>query len=114
MSPLDVGTPRQFRWLAVIVAGVMLLNLLDAGFTLVWVRTGLAEEGNLLIRHLVMEHPVLFVAAKMALVGLGSALLWMRRHNPAAVVGIFVVFLIYYALLIYHVGFVGVLMQRVP
>jgi hypothetical protein len=114
MRPLDVGTARHFRWLGWIVGAVLVLNLLDAGFTLLWVRADLADEANPLVQRLVEEHPVLFVAVKMALVGLGSALLWMRRRRPAAVIGIFAVFLVYYALLLYHLGFVGSLLQRVP
>lgn len=104
---MHIGTSRHYRWLAWIVGAVIVLNLLDAGFTLVWVRTKRAEEANPLIRSLVEDHPAVFVAAKMALVGLGTALLWMRRHRPAAVVAIFAVFLIYYVLLLYHIGFVG-------
>ena len=107
MRPLDVGTPRHFRWLAWLIGAVLVLNLLDAGFTLLWVRADLADESNPLIQQLVEQHPVLFVAAKMALVGLGSTLLWLSRHRPAAVVGIFAVFLVYYALLLYHLGFAG-------
>jgi Domain of unknown function (DUF5658) len=107
MSPLDLGTPGQYRWLAWIVAAVLLLNLCDAVFTLFWVHAGMADEGNLLLRELVYDHPLLFVAAKMTLVALGAALLWMRRHRAAAVVAIFGVFLVYYVLLLYHLGFVG-------
>ena len=47
--------------------------------------------------------PVVFVAGKLALVFLGTALLWLNRERPLAVVGIFVLFLAYYALLLYHV-----------
>ena len=111
MSQLPVGTPRHFRWLAWIIGAVLALNLLDAGFTLLWVRHDLADEANPLIRGLVEAHPVIFVAMKMTLVGLGAALLWMRRDRPAAVVAIFAVFLVYYALLLYHVGFLGHLLR---
>ena len=111
MSPLHVGTERHFRWLGWIIGGVLVLNLLDAGLTVLWVHADLADEANPLIRHLVEEHPIVFVVAKMALVGLGTGLLWMRRHRPAAVVGIFAVFLVYYALLLYHLGFVGHLLR---
>jgi Domain of unknown function (DUF5658) len=111
MSPLRVGTSRHFRWLGWIVGAVLMLNLLDAGLTVLWVHADLADEANPLIRLLVEEHPAVFVIAKMALVGLGTALLWMRRHRPAAVVGIFAVFLVYYALLLYHLGFIGHLLR---
>ncbi len=35
---LSVGTPEHFRWLHGIVKAVLVLNLLDALFTLLWVR----------------------------------------------------------------------------
>lgn len=108
---MHIGTSRHFRWLAWIIGAVLVLNLLDAAFTLVWVRTRSAEEANPLISSLVENHPLVFVAAKMALVGLGTALLWMRRQRPTAVVAIFAVFLVYYAVLLYHVGFVGHLLS---
>ncbi len=75
MSALRVGTPRQFRWLNGIVKTVLVLNLLDALFTLVWVRIGLAREANALMRDLVNEHAVLFVVTKLGLVSLGSLVL---------------------------------------
>ena len=40
--------------------------------------------------------------AKIALVGMGSFLLWRHRKRPAAGVSIFLVFLTYYVLLLYH------------
>lgn len=100
-----IGTPEQFRWLLGIVKVVLVLNLLDAVFTLVWVWAGLAREANPLMVELVHEHPVAFAAAKLAVVGLASLLLWRLRHRPLAVVAIFVAFLAYYLLLLLHVGF---------
>jgi hypothetical protein len=38
--------PSTFRWLHGIVKTVLVLNLLDAIFTLVWVRFGYAREAN--------------------------------------------------------------------
>jgi hypothetical protein len=57
------------------------------------------------MRELVNDHAVVFVVVKTALVGLGSYLLWRRRHRPAAVVGIFAVFLAYYAVLLHHLQY---------
>lgn len=104
-SAARIGTPQQFRWLLGIVKVILVLNLLDAVFTLAWVWLGLAREANPLLRELVHEHPVAFVGVKTGLVGLASLLLWRLRHRPLAVVAIFVAFLAYYALLLAHVGF---------
>lgn len=108
--PLRIGTPQHFAWLHGIVQVVLVLNLLDAVFTLIWVWAGLAREANPVMRELVHHHPVAFAATKLALVGLGSLLLWHWRERPLAVVAIFVAFLAYYALLLAHVGFLSLVL----
>ena len=112
MSGLRIGTPQQVRWLDGIVKTVLVLNLLDAVFTLVWVRAGLAREANALMRDLVNEHAVLFVVVKLGLVSLGSLVLWRRRTHAAAVVAIFVVFLVYYFILLYHLQYSSLLVRH--
>ena len=102
-----IGTPEHFRWLYGIVKVVLVLNLIDAVLTLLWVGAGLAREANPFVAALVTERPVAFAAAKLALVGFGSLLLWRLRQRPLAVVGIFAVFLAYYAVLLHHVRFIG-------
>lgn len=110
---MQVGTPRQFRWLKGVIASVLVLNLLDAVFTLVWVFGLGVEEKNPAMAGLLATHPVLFVLVKTTLVALGSWLLWRFRRRPLAVVGIFVVFLFYYWLLIAHLSAMNVgLFQR--
>lgn len=104
---LVVGTPEQFRWLGRIVKAVLLLNLLDAIFTLVWVFAGLAREGNPLMADLIHGHPVIFAVCKLTLVGLGSQLLWTWRERPLAVVAIFLGFLVYYDLLLVHLSYLS-------
>ena len=100
-----IGHPEHFRWLYGIVKVVLVLNLLDAVFTLIWVHAGLAEEANALMRDLVNNHTVRFVLAKLALVSLGSILLWYRRHHPLAVIAIFLTFFAYYLIFLYHLQF---------
>lgn len=100
-----VGTNEQFRWLNGIVKAVLVFNLLDALFTLIWVRTGHAIEANALMRNLVNDHAMGFMLAKLGIVGLGSLLLWRTRRRPLAVVSIFVAFLAYYLVLVYHIEY---------
>ena len=108
-TPLDarIVTPVQFRWLLGIVKVVLALNLLDAMFTLVWINAGLAREANPLLAEIVRDHPVVFAVVKLGLVAGGSLLLWRYRSRPLAVVGIFTVFLVYYLLLLYHIGYLS-------
>ena len=108
---LPVGTPEQFRWLQGIVKTVLVLNLLDAIFTLVWVRWGFAREANLMIDRLVERHAVVFIAVKLGLVGMGSWLLWQRRHHATAVIAIFIAFMTYYLVLLYHVQYAATLVR---
>ena len=90
---------------------MLALNLADAVFTLLWIHGGLATEANPLLRDLAHGSPGFFVAAKLLLVLLGSWLLWRERRRPLAVVAIFVAFLAYYALLLAHLGFLGVVVR---
>ena len=104
-----VGTPKEFRWLHGIVKAIIVLNVLDAIFTLIWVQAGLAKEANVLLQDLVSNHTVLFMVVKLALVSLGSMLLWRNRKHPFAVVGLFFVFMTYYYILLYHLSFLRLL-----
>jgi hypothetical protein len=111
VSRLPVGTPQQFGWLHGVVKAVLVLNLLDALFTLVWVRFGFAREANLMIDKLVESDVLAFLAVKLGLVGMGSWLLWQRRDHPSAVVAIFTAFLAYYLVLLYHVQYAATLVR---
>ena len=104
-----IGNAEHFRWLQGIVKVVLVLNLLDAIFTLTWVYAGLAREANPLLQQVLREQPVAFALTKVALVGLGSLLLWRHRERPLAVVGVFTVFLAYYWILLYHVGYLSLI-----
>lgn len=106
-SRFQVGTAEHFRWLDGVVKAVLVLNLCDAVFTLLWVRLGLAREANALVRDLVEQHALGFVLVKLSLVGLGSWLLWQRREHPMAVIAIFTAFLTYYAVLLLHLRYMG-------
>lgn len=97
-----IGTVEQFRLLGNIVRAILVLNVFDALATLMWVYSGQATEANPMMEYLVHEVPVLFVLVKFTLVFLGSWLLWIRRKNALAVVSIFVAFLAYYGVVLYH------------
>ncbi|MFK7895884.1 MAG: DUF5658 family protein [Myxococcota bacterium] len=106
-----IGTAQHFRWLEGIVKATLLLNGIDAVLTLIWIQTGLATEANPVMADLVHHHPVTFVLAKVALVSLGSGLLWRLRTRPLAVIGIFAVFLAYYFLILYHLDYANGLVR---
>ncbi len=106
-----VATAQHLQWLDGIVKTVIVLNLLDILFTLAWVGFGHVKEANLLLIGLVRDHPILFVLTKIFLVSFGSFLLWKHRNHPLAVVGIFLVFGLYYYVLLYHLRFTSVVVS---
>lgn len=100
-------TMRRFRpesVLRLVVLAVVLLNLLDAVFTLVWVESGVAREANLLLEGILSQSAVAFVAVKMGLVSLGVMLLWRQREHRLAVGGLALSLTLYSGLLLYHFG----------
>ena len=97
-----VGSEAHFDWLEWIVRAILVLNLLDAVFTMFWIASAQAVEANPLLADLAHRHPFAFVGVKLALVSLGTLLLWRQRRRPTAVVGLFIAFLAYYFLLVYH------------
>ncbi len=106
-----VATVQHLQWLDGIVKTVIVLNLLDILFTLAWVGFGHVEESNLLLVDLVRDHPILFVLTKISLVSLGSFFLWKHRGHPLAIIGIFLVFGLYYYVLLYHLRFTSVVVS---
>ena len=97
-----IGTYQHFRWLKGIIISVLVLNTFDAAMTLYVVTTGRATEANPLMESLVTETPAVFVLTKTALVVLGCILLWKNRKRRFAVACIFLAFLVYYCILIWH------------
>ena len=108
---VEARTLAEQRTLFGIVASVLVLNSIDAVLTLTWVTVGIAKEANPLMDELLGRHPVAFVIGKMALVSSGSWLLWRRKDQPLAVVGLFGVFLVYYAILLVHVDALARVLQ---
>lgn len=91
-------------WLAPVAAAVVVLNLLDAVFTLVYTGVGLAQEANPLLEQVLAESPLHFVLVKLGLVSMGVGLLWRLRHRRTAAVGLVATGAAYSWLLLYHLS----------
>jgi hypothetical protein len=100
-----IGTSEHYRWLYGIAQWLLVLNLLDGIFTLVWVQYFYAEESNVMLRDLAHGDMVLFMGVKLTLVSLGTLYLWRNRNHPLAVVSIFLAFFAYYLVLLYHLQY---------
>ena len=109
-AKIDIGKPDQFKWLEGVIAAVFVLSILDGVMTLIWVFTGHAAESNPVMDYLIWLHPLAFMAVKIVLVALSCVLLYRLRRNQLAVVGIFVAFIVYYAIVVgLHLSTAGVL-----
>ena len=100
-------------WLRTAVLAVLLLNLADLVFTMLWVQTGVATEANVLLTGLVERNFVTFALTKMMLVSLGVLLLWRQRRRPLATFGIGLSFVAYNGLFVYHLGIAALALDGV-
>ena len=90
---------RRLAWLS---SAVVILNLLDAVFTMIYTQSGHASEANPLMAVALASTPVVFVLAKLSLVSLGVLLLWRLRHRTFAAIGIAASAATYALILLYH------------
>ena len=102
---LAIGTDEHFRWLYGIAKWVLVLNLLDGAFTIMWVEHFGAGELNVMMADLVHTSALNFMLAKMTLVSLGILFLWRNRNNALAVVCLFFAFFSYYLVLLFHLQY---------
>ncbi|HVV81998.1 MAG TPA: DUF5658 family protein [Kofleriaceae bacterium] len=103
--PAAVG--RAVRWAACLV---VILNMVDAVWTLAFVRAGAADEGNPLMDQALAYGPILFMVAKLTLVSLSVLLLWRLRHRRSATVGLFSAAMTYLLICGYHVSHASALL----
>lgn len=103
-----IGTPQHYEWLQAIAKWILVLNLLDGVLTLVWVEFMGAGEANPMMRDLVYSNALLFMAAKLTLVSLGTLFLWRYRSRPLAVASLFLAFFSYYWVLLIHLEYSSV------
>lgn len=87
-----------------LIPSILMLNIADAIYTLGYVQSGLAVEDNPLMADLLAHSPLAFVLGKLGLVCLGLFLLWRKRHQPLASCGLVVLFMVYYGILMVHLG----------
>lgn len=78
------------------------LNWLDAQLTLIWVRAGLATEGNWLMAQLLDSSELLFLAVKI-LVGLLAATIFYKwAHLKVAQRGVTIALTVYGGVMLIH------------
>jgi hypothetical protein len=92
------------RWLLGIASAVVVLNLLDAIFTIFYTKSGVATESNPFMQGVLEAHPVIFMVTKLMLVSLCVMLLWRLQHRRTAVIGLMGAATMYVLLLGYHIS----------
>jgi hypothetical protein len=80
------------------------LNWLDAQLTLLWIKLGVATEGNSLMAHVLEHGDLSFLAAKLAIGAFAAYILYRCAHLPLAKRGLNVVLGIYVILMLVHVA----------
>jgi hypothetical protein len=104
----DTKMKTSRRIVEIAAAALIVFNLLDAVFTLVWIRAGVASEGNPLMDEAMAHGPVGFMAIKLALVSLCVLLLWRLRHRRAAATALVTCAIAYSAVMLVHLSAVPV------
>lgn len=83
---------------------MIVLNLLDAVWTLCFVEAGVADEANPLMSSALGHGPVGFMVFKLALVSLSVLLLWRLRHRKSATIALFSGAAAYGLVVCYHLS----------
>ena len=85
-------------------AALLILNLLDAIFTIGFIQLGAAEEANPLMALPMADGPLAFMLIKLSLVSLCVTLLWRLQKHKSAIAGIFAGATVYGCLVAYHIS----------
>ena len=104
-----IGANGEIRGLYGIAKWLLVLNLLDGIFTLIWIEHFGAQELNIMMSDLAHSSPVLFMMAKLTLVSLGTLFLLRYRSNPLAVISLFFAFFSYYLVLLFHLQYSSIM-----
>jgi len=88
--------------LSLVAAAVLVLNLADALFTLIYIHTGLASEANPLMDAALGGGAVSFMMVKLTLVSLGVLLLFRLRRQRSASIALIGTAVAYSSVFLYH------------
>ena len=101
-SDVSLYVDRYGRRDVAVVAGIFVLNLLDAFFTINWLLIG-GAEANPLMDSLLRVSWTAFVYEKILVVGFSLVILIVHKNFRLAQIGLWLLGIVYGALLLYHV-----------
>ena len=84
---------------------VLFLSLLDGILTICWISTGIASEGNPIMRYFLLQSSFTFLFVKLGLTFTGLGILYRYRDKKLAAHAANFVGLIYIIIILYH--FIG-------
>ncbi|MFP2930354.1 DUF5658 family protein [Pyxidicoccus sp. 3LG] len=93
---------------------LLVLNLLDGLFTLLFLQLEVAEELNPLMRVAYEQSPLLFMFSKLVIVNAGLWLLCLHRRLRASRIAIRVGAAVYGIIVVYHLAFLTHLVLHWP
>lgn len=94
---------RKVEKFSLLILGIFSLSVLDAFFTLTWIKSGLAVEANPLLQDLIVHGDLSFVGTKVLLTGLGCLFLESAKEKSRlAKAAIVFLFCMYTCLTVYH------------
>ena len=95
------------QWFARLCLAMVVLNSLDAFFTVASLRMGWATEINPFMRIAYQASPVWFVLLKLVAVQAGIIVLFANRERQLARYGLFLCAAAYAGVVLYHVAFLA-------
>ena len=106
----EIFVDRYPTWTWVLLTAFLILNLLDAHFTLVYLQRG-GEEANPVAVRLLYAGMSTFIGVKAVGVGLGALVFCILNHFRTGRIGVILALSFYQLLLLYHMslyfGWVG-------
>ncbi|MBZ4418993.1 DUF5658 family protein [Myxococcus sp. RHSTA-1-4] len=93
---------------------LLMLNLLDGLFTLLFLQLGVAEELNPLMRAAYEQSPLFFMFSKLLIVNAGLCLLCLHRRLRASRIAIRAGAVVYAIIVVYHLAFLTHLVLHWP
>lgn len=93
---------------------LLMLNLMDGLFTLLFLQLGVAEELNPVMRVAYEQSPLLFMFSKLLIVNAGLCLLCLHRRLKASRLAIRAGAVVYAVIVVYHLAFLAHLVSHWP
>ena len=104
-------TSKSKKFMLGLLSFLLLFNIVDAAFTIVWLKVGIREANP--IMGLTVHSMPIFILSKATIVIWGCAILWFFREKPIAKYGIYGLTCFYFAVTLMHVWLSWIFITKV-